>query len=199
MGTWRTCAGNDTRAGAARAVPIVSRRRPCRVKPMDASPPKGGERDGGGRREGGTQTSHAARRGARPPADQRVRRPVMCRRAEKPRRGSIVRRAGLRIRGTVWGCGDGPLKGCESARGAPVRRKPAREARPREDPVGVETPSGCDGTNARRSGSGAVSPERRGTPGEGRADAARRRRGSPYASKPLEGRDGLDRFLRQSF
>ena len=118
----------------------------------------------------------------RTPRGTRVLHSGMCRRAGKSRRGSIVRRAGLRTGGTVRGCGDGPLKERRSTRGAPVRRKPAREDRLRENPEGVETPSGSDGAESRPSGVGAVSPERRGTPREGRADAARRRHGSPYAS-----------------
>src|SRR5690349_2318664 len=80
----------------------------------------------------------------------------MCREAEEPRRGSIVRHAGLRVRGTVRGCCDGPLKESESARGAPVRSNPAREARPRECPEGVETPCGSDGTHIRPGEVGSV-------------------------------------------
>jgi hypothetical protein len=106
----------------------------------------------------------------------------MCRRAREPTRGSIVRRADLRVRGTVRGCCDGPLKESESARGAPVRRKPARDARPHENPEGVETPSGSDGTYGRPGGVGSVSPERRATPREGRVIAVRRSLGSPHRS-----------------
>ena len=68
MGARRIDAKNDRRAGIPKGTPIDSRRRPWRVKPMDAPVPKGAGRDGGGRRDGGTQTSDATRRGAGRPA-----------------------------------------------------------------------------------------------------------------------------------
>jgi hypothetical protein len=81
-------------------------------------------RGGGGRRDGGEETPDAARgAGDRDPPsvdETRVHRPVMCRRARKPRRGSIVRPAGS-PGGTVRECGDGPLERSESEGGAPVR------------------------------------------------------------------------------
>jgi hypothetical protein len=61
MGARRIDAGNDRRAGAPRGVPIGARRTPWREKPMDAPTPSGAGRVGGGRREGGRETPHAAR------------------------------------------------------------------------------------------------------------------------------------------
>ena len=141
------------------------------------------------------RTRHAVRSEASRNAGPSFR---MCRRAREPRRGSIVRHADLRVGGTVRGCCDGPLKESESARGAPVRRKPAREARPRECPEGVETPCGSDGTHSRPSGVGSVSPERRATPREGRAFAARRSLGSPHRSSLWRAERTLRPFLRQA-
>ena len=106
-------AGEPARAtargqGPREGHPSRARRTPWRVKPMDAPTPSGAGRDGGGRREGGRNLGRGTRSGAGLPAITRVRRPGTCRRARKPRRGSIVRPAGS-PGGTVRGCGDGPL------------------------------------------------------------------------------------------
>jgi len=85
---------------------------------------------GGGRREGGNQTSDVARCEAGSLVHERIRRPGMCRGAAKPRRGSIVRQlVPSGTGGTVRGCCDGPLKGSESAWRAAVRSDPVRYAR----------------------------------------------------------------------
>jgi hypothetical protein len=76
-------------------------------------------RVGGGRREGGSQTPDVARGGAGTRRSYGSADPRLRRRAVKFRRGSIVRGA-ARLGGTVWACCDGPLKGRESAGGAPV-------------------------------------------------------------------------------
>jgi hypothetical protein len=60
---------------------------------MDAPAPQGVGRDGGGRREGGTQTPDAARSGAGSPAMRGSAVPSCVVRPRKPRGGSIVRRA----------------------------------------------------------------------------------------------------------
>jgi hypothetical protein len=88
---------------------------------MDAPSPSGVGRVGGGRDEG-RNPARGARGGRRhlPSTIPRTHRSVMCRRARKPRRGSIVRQAGS-PGGTVRECGDGPLRRSESERGAPVR------------------------------------------------------------------------------
>jgi hypothetical protein len=148
---------------------------------VDARGPQGSRRNGGGRREGGTQTSDVARRGAWTPCGQRVRRFGMCRGARKPREGSIVRREIPRDLGTVRGCCDGPLKGSgrrtEGVVGAAMRTTPPIL----HEPGGRKNAERAYGTHVRGSGS-ALSSKRTVIPREGRSLAARRPDGSHHCS-----------------
>jgi hypothetical protein len=198
MGARRIDAKNDKRAWDSERGPD---RREGKALKGEAQGRSGAARRREGRwwtpRWGSGNPGRGTPRGVEAPR-VRVRRPVTCRRAWKPREGSIVRHAGPRVRGTVRGCCDGPLKRSESARGAPVRRKPAREARRRESPEGVETPCGWDGTHVRPSGVGSVSPERRATSREGREAAARRSCGSPHSSSLRRAATSARPFRRQA-
>jgi hypothetical protein len=106
--------------GSPEGGPIGARRRPCRVKPMDARAPSGARRSGGGVAEGVPKPR--ARRAARPGgrAITRVRRSGMCRRVRKAQGREHRPPRGPSGPGTVRVCCDGPLKGSASAWGAPA-------------------------------------------------------------------------------
>jgi hypothetical protein len=111
---------------------------------------KEARRVGGGRREGGTQTPDVARRRVGRPARERVRRSGTCRGAQKPTRGSIVRRAGPSgLRGTVRGCCDGPSKRDESVGGGPRPEQSGPGGSVSRKPGGRGNAERADGTSIR--------------------------------------------------
>jgi hypothetical protein len=144
------------------------------VKLVGARTPQGARRDGGGRREGGDQTSDVARAGPKAPPRKRVRRPVMCRGARKPREGSIVRCEGPSGPRDGAGVLRWASVGSESARRAPsgaIRLGPSDQARARR---ASKRRTGRGGIHDRPTQVGSVSSKRRAIPREGWAGAARR-------------------------
>jgi hypothetical protein len=88
--------------------PSRARRRPRRGKPMDAPTPSGAGRDGGGRREGGEETSDAARGREGTPVHRSgsaVPARVVGRESPGEEASSAAGSPGTSVRG----CGDGPL------------------------------------------------------------------------------------------
>jgi hypothetical protein len=103
----RRTPGNVRRAGAPRGVPIACEGKALKGEAHGRSGASCAGRVGGGSREGGSQTSDVARGGGGiRRQNQRVRRPGMCRRARKPRRGSIAGRSpDLRVGDATLRCG----------------------------------------------------------------------------------------------
>jgi hypothetical protein len=138
-------------------------------------------RDGGGGREGGPKprTRHAGPGSGIPGPVSRVRRPGMCRRARKPRRGASSD-VPVRPAGRCGGAATDLWRGAK-AKGGPPSGKPVREHLPAEpggrrnaERVGAQPMSARAGRP--------LSPRIAGRPQERAADpAARRGRGSHHA------------------
>jgi hypothetical protein len=128
-------------------------------------------RSGGGGREGGSQTPDVTRGRAGRLGSYGSTAPRTCRRARKAEERK--HRAGAeRLCGRVRGCCDGPLKGRESAGGAPIgfgrsdvrserTRRASKRRTGRMEPMTVLMPAGCEPS------------ERHETPGEGARGSAR--------------------------
>jgi len=128
---------------------LRSRRTPWRAKPRDA-PALRRREDGEEGREGGNQTSDVARGGGGTRCPGAESPTGKCRRAGKPRRGSIAetlerRPSGRSHEAVVRGCGDMSLKGRESARRAFGRLRPAERLVERTPKGRTQTPHGSSG------------------------------------------------------
>lgn len=128
---------------------LRSRRTPWRAKPRDA-PALRRREDGEEGREGGNQTSDVARGGGGTRCPRAESPTGKCRRAGKPRRGSIAEKLERRPSGrshedVVRGYGDMSLKGRESARRAFGRLRPVERLVERTPKGRTQTPDGSSG------------------------------------------------------
>jgi hypothetical protein len=129
----------------------------------------------------GSKTPDVARgRGGTLPI-MRNRRPGMRRTARKPREASVTRCP--IARSATWrGSVSKDLgRNVKAHGGRPVGESRSGWPVP-QCPEGVQTPRGPSGTNDRSAGDGRRTSKRRAIPGEGRDEAARRRRGARHAS-----------------